>query len=1322
MQRTPALWRSGASVFWESPVTAFGGQFRLCWCNDCSMSSQFRTDFGTLTMIGPHPFKQDKTCIAGLTCVMDTISGQHLDSSNVFLLLDTCGVASPNTGLPAVQWSEGQSAVVATSPLASTGGQFRLCWCVGELDVLMVSDPNWTAATNSANDTGYLLPFNSSVLMNTTTESPCKTASDYRVDIGGLTLLGGTAIYNDYTCISGRLCELDEVVTGLHIAKEDSIVFSPPNQRCVDMLKCRSWDSGRVSKQMQDSVIILDTCGVGKAAGPAPQLLTTNASVANHATWHLTIPAGYYKLCWCSSASSCQAAESFRVEVGSLLLLGPAGLAQDRTCVSGLTCAFGGVALYGSAEVESIAILETCGQLLDANLLAGMQASMTAVQQSGSNLWYGQLETGAALTAPGGSYRLCWCASWHGECENPSDFTVDFGRFDLVGVSPLDQDRTCFSGQTCKLADVSGHFLSQNSAVLVLDTCAEGRATLLRSWWDEPSESHANGAFVSWSVPPSSAPGGQYRLCWCPHRPCDIRDAVLDFGRLSLAGPAPLYQHRTCVSGRTCNLDSLTGTLWDGHVWALSTCGTEQAMIERFALEGRSILTDELSAVYNDVTTAAGGEYRLCWCSGHPPLNGTANASNASNLNCQFADEFVTDMGSLLVVGVSPLQQDRSCISGQPCYLPDIRGYSLSSLDVVAVHDTCGTQPATRWPAGTLEENSGRLSITWDLITSAGGQYRLCWCHGLSTIVEVNSEDDLDPWASNITYGNSTFQHFVLSCSTSESLQVDFGGLTLIGPSPLYQDHTCISGQSCRLAIQGSNEGDHLQILNTCGLGAPRQPGLPQQLEGTALGNSSVAFSLEALALGGTYRLCWCSGSADCLGLESFRLDVGSLTILGASRFVRDFTCLSGRSCDIAGVEGPATGPGIFTLLATCGTGVSAESFEARPAFASTDSNTWSFGQLSASGGQYRLCWCGLTEAEVLSSNTSNASASLLPLGCQTSEDFRVDSGNMHFIGPAQQQDRTCVSGRSCRVESLVGYGLSEDNKLLIMGTCGASVPPGFPTFDTTLAVHNNSWDTILVTAAGGFYRLCWCAEHLGLGCSSQLDFTTDVGSLMLLGPAPLEQHRTCVSGRACFMVPSHDHGLEGVGLGSDGLLAMSLSSSCGAGVDLEATGQLALAGLAPAAEAQAVSRIRHAGGSYRLCWCSAIGPCSSEHHAVQVGLLTVLGPNPLVQDRTCISGHHCVVDRIQGNDLEGSLMVLETCGVPSFIQSFFPKTLPQLEIADAAHDNVATPPVTFGGGLYRLCWCAEMIPGNSSNRSDRALASCETHDDFIVDAGYLAR
>ena len=1305
---------SGASVFWTSPVTALGGRYRLCWCSfgqHCSSGEQFRTDFGSFTLVGPSSSDQDRTCIAGMSCAVGAIAGQDLSALNQYVILDTCGVASTIGGMPSSLHTAGFNAAMALS-VTAVAGQYRLCWCSGMPDWSQAEFNSTQNETNSTNNGRTLSFWNQSLVnlsapTNHSSASYCQTAAEFRIDVGSLLVVGAATSASDFTCIAGRDCELDHIVG--------------------------------ISLHDGDSIVVLDTCGEPGAA-LQPRALANGT----HAAWEtITTPGGVYRLCWCSVSKLCRWAEDFDLDIGRLYVLGPRPLLQDRTCVSGTACAVQGIETHGVLQAGSVAILSTCGDGTDGtNLWAGMPVSFTSLQEPGSSQFLANLVTDVEMTAAGGQYQLCWCGSWAGGCDWPEDFNVHFGNFLLVGVSPLQQDRTCFTGATCALADISGHGISQ-SAVLVMETCGLGRATLMRSW-DEASVSSASGSVTTWAMQPSG-PGGQYRLCWCSRQPCSVQDAIVDFGQLTLVGPAPLYQHHTCLSGLECQLTGLTGTFWSGDVWVLATCGTQSGMISRFAQDGRSPISIPDAVVnFQEPVTAAGGQYRLCWCS-----DGSVNQSNwtheAAQRGCDFASDFGVDMGALLLLGMSPLTQDRTCIAGQSCHLADLRGFGLSSLDTIAVLDTCGQQALRHWPAEptTILETDGKLTVSWSFVTAAGGQYRLCWCPGVTWTTADEEDEDFDPWTRNDTLNSSvSVQTFERRCSSAELLRVDFGSLTLVGPTPLYQQYTCVSGQTCELQhVEGLHleEGDRIQLLETCAVTQKvplRVPG-GGLLTASAVGNNSLSFSLGDAPIsgfGGTYRLCWCSAAVDC-ALEAFRVDIGQLTVLGTHPPSQGFTCVSGRQCRIDGISGLFAESSAFMVLDTCGRGASIE--QGQIVQSPTGSSlSWESGMLRGSGGQYRLCWCGSSETtQIQADNSTNSSPSMMrTLGCDTSKDFLIDAGEIHLLGPALDQARTCIGGQLCRIEGLVGYGLAEADRLLVMNSCGtAELPTGFPSTGTSVVLSNitwgaNSsslWDSV-ITGPGGTYRLCWCTAW-GSSCSAFQDFLLDVGEFTLLGPSPLEQHRTCVSGRACFLTPSPDHGLEGLGVNpSDGLLAIPLTSTCGTlgakrveGV----TTNLSMpdpGGSSPAAVAQAVTRISEPGGLYRLCWCSSAAlSCMTEHHSIQVGLLSILGPAPLSQDRSCISGRTCMVD-ISGSfvdaQLEGMLMVLGTCGLPDLLPRFLPDGMVPLTGTET-NTNLSLR-ISAAGGLYRLCWCATSASSlMNESLANVSLEACSEPSDFLVDA-----
>ena len=65
-------------------------------------------------------------------------------------------------------------------------------------------------------------------------------------------------------------------------------------------------------------------------------------------------------------------------------------------------------------------------------------------------------------------------------CVQSAAFRVDAGSLVLVGPAPLEQHRTCVSGQTCSLDGLSGYHLSESDSFLVLDTCGSTIALVPR--------------------------------------------------------------------------------------------------------------------------------------------------------------------------------------------------------------------------------------------------------------------------------------------------------------------------------------------------------------------------------------------------------------------------------------------------------------------------------------------------------------------------------------------------------------------------------------------------------------------------------------------------------------------------------------------------------------------------------------------------------------------------------------------------------------------------------------------------------------------------
>jgi hypothetical protein len=167
---------------------------------------------------------------------------------------------------------------------------------------------------------------------------------------------------------------------------------------------------------------------------------------------------------------------------------------------------------------DVVTILDTCGRGLGTEFsfseptrLEGAGSVQHFIASSLSRwVWGG----GARLRAPGGDYRLCWCAKgW--SCSISEDFAVDIGSLLVLGPSPRNQEFTCVSGRSCKINGLSGVGVA-DGALLILDTCHtvspvpklanEGGSELVST---SGTTSHGS----SWGSAPFSAAGGAYRIC-----------------------------------------------------------------------------------------------------------------------------------------------------------------------------------------------------------------------------------------------------------------------------------------------------------------------------------------------------------------------------------------------------------------------------------------------------------------------------------------------------------------------------------------------------------------------------------------------------------------------------------------------------------------------------------------------------------------------------------------------------------------------------------------------------------------------------------------
>ena len=277
--------------------------------------------------------------------------------------------------------------------------------------------------------------------------------------------------------------------------------------------------------------------------------------------------------------------------------------------------------------------------------------------------------------------------------------------------------------------------------------------------------------------------------------------ALRRLGILVVLGPAPLVQDRTCVSGHVCSLSGFQGeglTLSD-EIRIMDTCGLDE-VIPRAPRSGHFTLVSRSGAAVTwgaQQLTAAGGIYRLCWWSGFPST--VVNSSVISNPDTP-GEEFVVDMGKLEIIGPTPLQQHRTCVSGQTCHLVDVEGLSLASSNKWMVLDTCGRAPQTRGIGPDLIAASGLQWIWSEPLSAAGGEYRLCWCASLPLANHFLTENNVTNDTNLTGYVEASNQTVALDCILPQEFSVDVGKFSVIGVAPLEQHRTCVSGQSCRFS------------------------------------------------------------------------------------------------------------------------------------------------------------------------------------------------------------------------------------------------------------------------------------------------------------------------------------------------------------------------------------------------------------------------------------------------------------------------------------------------------------------------------------------
>jgi hypothetical protein len=98
-------------------------------------------------------------------------------------------------------------------------------------------------------------------------------------------------------------------------------------------------------------------------------------------------------------------------------------------------------------------------------------------------------------------------------------------------------------------------------------------------------------------------------------------------------------------------------------VFVLDTCGIATGLPARHPNFGIMNIRSPSGASIdfeNVFVSGSGGDYRLCWC--------------GANFSCSRPMDYKVDIGGLLVIGVTPLLQDRTCALARRANLMELLG------------------------------------------------------------------------------------------------------------------------------------------------------------------------------------------------------------------------------------------------------------------------------------------------------------------------------------------------------------------------------------------------------------------------------------------------------------------------------------------------------------------------------------------------------------------------------------------------------------------------------------------------------------------------
>jgi hypothetical protein len=378
----------------------------------------------------------------------------------------------------------------------------------------------------------------------------------------------------------------------------------------------------------------------------------------------------------------------FRVDVGEFMLIGPrepaasfeeGGLRElrptfhdDHTCVSGQTCVVDGMLGRFMTELDSIMILETCGapSIVPRFPLSGVidrvtkPAGCTLSCEGGFNPGTNNSDCdrdGAVDKLDECPFNFSKVVAGVCGCEESEDDFDGDGTPNCIDQCPYDSSKT--RAGVCGALDVDSDadgVLDCNDKCPGIDDYAfpldyYTPVTSKCCSGDACSDDDADGRINALDSCPKDPNKFDPGICGCDN---DGTPDCID------QCPYDRYKVRAgkCGCG-TSDVDSDGDQMPDCH----DTCPFVNDW-----------LLTQLSLSFADVVvTAAGGQYRLCWCAG--------------GQDCALPAQHKVDFGRLTLIGPA-LDHQYTCVSGQSCRLDGLQGQYLNSENgVIMVLDTCGS-------------------------------------------------------------------------------------------------------------------------------------------------------------------------------------------------------------------------------------------------------------------------------------------------------------------------------------------------------------------------------------------------------------------------------------------------------------------------------------------------------------------------------------------------------------------------------------------------------------------------------------------------------